>query len=505
MKERIVKGNAIKNIFFQGLSGIIAKVGSLVFTVIIARILFPELFGLYSLALSIILTVLTFSEVGIGLSMVRYVSESLGKKNILEARSRFLFLLKSKVLIGIIISLLLFFFAGVISSFYHFPELKILLEIGSIYLFISMLYGAFTPLFLTFQELKYFSWTEFIFESSRIILAGVLLYFYKTVTTVFISLIISLFLAFFVALFICIKKYPFLIKGKRIKVERKRIISFSGFLTLGSLSLVIFANIDRLVLGYFINLDLIGIYAAIMTLISGVIGIVGFSSVFLPAFTQTKGKKLKELFRKTLHYSSLIVFPASIGLAFTALPLLRVLYGVDYVPGQYRLTIIITSALLSLLIIENVFSALYKTLFDSREMPKIPAFANLIAAILNVILDIMLVYYFIKIKPEYGLIGAALATFLTRYAVLFTLIFSAKTKMNISPYKSSIIKPLFSTLIMSLYLLAYYSIFDINLLSGILMILTSILVYSLVIIGIKGVKIEELKKILKDLFSQENK
>ena len=55
-------GQAIKNSTFQLATNLVAKIGSLFFTIIIARLLMPELFGLYSLALA---TILMFSAISI--------------------------------------------------------------------------------------------------------------------------------------------------------------------------------------------------------------------------------------------------------------------------------------------------------------------------------------------------------------------------------------------------------------------------------------------------------
>ena len=75
-------GLTIKNSIFQVSTTIISKIGALIFTIILARLLMPELFGLYSLALSTILIFVAFSDFGMGETLVRFVSRELGRKNI---------------------------------------------------------------------------------------------------------------------------------------------------------------------------------------------------------------------------------------------------------------------------------------------------------------------------------------------------------------------------------------------------------------------------------------
>jgi len=59
------EGMAIKNSSFQISKTIIAKAGGLLFTILLARALMPELFGLYSLALSTIFLFMGFIDMGI--------------------------------------------------------------------------------------------------------------------------------------------------------------------------------------------------------------------------------------------------------------------------------------------------------------------------------------------------------------------------------------------------------------------------------------------------------
>ncbi|MFH0712197.1 MAG: oligosaccharide flippase family protein [archaeon] len=83
IKRRDLKGNsgqAIKNSTYQLATTLTAKIGSIIFTIIIARLLMPELFGLYGLALSTILLISAFSDLGISTTMLTFVSKTIDKK-----------------------------------------------------------------------------------------------------------------------------------------------------------------------------------------------------------------------------------------------------------------------------------------------------------------------------------------------------------------------------------------------------------------------------------------
>ena len=90
-------GLAIKNSIYQFSTSLVAKIGALILTIILARMLMPELFGLYSLALSTVLIFAAFSDFGIGSVMVRFISRELGKRNLKKAKAYSDYLLKVKI------------------------------------------------------------------------------------------------------------------------------------------------------------------------------------------------------------------------------------------------------------------------------------------------------------------------------------------------------------------------------------------------------------------------
>ena len=493
-KELVKKGitkDILKNVFFQGISGVISKIGGLIFTVIIARLLFPELFGIYSLALTIILTLATLTDLGLNYTMTRYIADSLNRKNKKEARSRLIFLLNTKLVIALVFSILLFILSGSIASVFNKPALALPLQIGSIYLFVFSFYGTVGSLFLAVQKLKYNTLAETIFQISRVLLIFLFFYFYKTVASVFIVLSISTFLALLVSYIILNRKYGFLIYGKKEKVERRRLLTFSGFLAISLFSAVIFANIDKLMLGYFVPGEYIGYYTAIFTIVSGFLGLANITLVFFPVFTQIHGKRLKRGFKKTFRYLSMLAFPLTIGLSYVFLPALEILYGQEYVPPHYSFVLIITSIFLAFLILEGFFTSLYTILFNSKEKPKIPAITVIIVTILNLILNYIFISHFITWGIEYGLIGAAAATLISRYIYFGALIILCKKKFNIAPEKCSIVKPLFASIIMLLFLFIYDGLINLNIWTGILMIILAILIYLFLMFIIRGFKKED--------------
>ncbi|MEM2955014.1 MAG: flippase [Candidatus Nanoarchaeia archaeon] len=492
----------LKNTFYNFLTTIIGRIGGLIFTIIVARLLFPDLFGIYSLALTIILTIATFTDLGVNATLVRYLSESLKLKTDkakTEARSRTYFLLNFKIILTAIFALLLLLFAELISAYiFHKPSLALPLKLGALYLVVISLQGFFNSIFFALQKINYSAIAEIIFQIVRIALVFVLFMFYKTVSSVFIALIIAFFISFLFLWLIVLRKYSYILSGPRIKlskVEKKRLFSFFGWLTISSISLVFFLHIDTFMLGIFLPAEFVGYYNVIISIVTSVAALIAFGSVLLPVFTQLEQEKIEKGFKKVFHYVSLIAFPTAVGLAYIIVPAIKVIYGQAYVPLQYSLAIIIAAAILSLVVIEMALTAIFSSLFQAKEKPKIPSLLIIISTIFNVILNYALIRIGISIAPEYGLIGVALATFIARYGNLIGLIIFAKTKLNIKINVSSVIKPLIASIIMLGFLFIADYFVTMSIFTGILMIVAAALIYVIVVFAIKGITKEDFKMI----------
>lgn len=495
-----LKHKVLKNVFYNFLTTLISRIGALIFTIIVARFLFPELFGIYNLALTIILTIATFTDLGLNTTLIRYLAESLKKKKAeKEARARVAFLFNFKIFLTAIIAFLLFFFAKQIAIYiFNKSSLVLPLQIGAIYLFVISLQGFLTSIFFAVQKVKYNALAEIIFQVSRIALVLIFFSFYKNVESVFIALSIAISISCAFLFSILSLKYRFLIKGEKQELsaeEKKRLLGFFSWLTISSISLVFFVHVDTFMLGIFLPAEFVGFYHAIFAIVGSVASFVAFGSVLLPVFTQLEEGRLEKGFKKVFHYTALIAIPAAVGLICVIVPAIRIIYGQAYTPAQYNLAIKITSALLSLLVIESAFSPAYAALFQAKEKPKIPAILIVIATIANIILNYAFIKAGLLIAPQYGMVAVAFATLLVRYGNMASLAVLARKKLKIKANIASIAKPLLASAIMLAFLFAFDYFINLNILTGILMIIAAVLVYFFALWIIKGVSKEDFELI----------
>jgi len=491
--------NIVRNTFYNFLVFIINRIGALVFTIIIARLLQPELFGLYNLALSVMLILLTFADLGVNAALIRYISSAFGKGNKKKTQAYFAYLLKIKILLVAFFAVLLLILAKPLAiNVFHKPELFFPLVISAFYLVLMAFLNFFESLFYALQKIKYLSIKEIILQIFRIALAIIFIGFIldKVVGTM-LGLMIATFIAIIFLLILLKRYYSFLFeKGSEISLkEKRRILRFLGFLTISSIGGVFFVYIDTVMLGIFVQPEYIGFYRAAFAIVMSVAGLISVTNVLFPIFSQLKGKKLESAFQKSFHFSASLSFPCAFGLILIAKPFINLIYGSNYLSATIPLYI------LSFLIIESATGGIFTTLFQAREKPQYPTKILLIAAMLNIVLNYAFIVYFIKFGQIYAVLGAAAATLISRYYNFTALAFIARKKLNIKPLTQSILKPLIASIAMLIALVIFQQLTKLVWPVSMIEILFAAAVYFVILFAIKGIDMNEIKILLKSLLN----
>jgi len=419
-------GQAIKNSSFLLTTTLIAKFGSLLFTVLIARMLMPELFGFYSLALGTIVLFAGFSDFGISTAMVTFVSKSLGNKDPKKAKAYFSRTIRLKVLIVSLASLILLASSYFIANVYYDKPIFYALLAGGVYLPLSSFLGFFDGIFRASNKFKFIMIKEIIFQILRfgiLPLAIFLLLRYGVGNELLLALVIItlsacigaslLFFIFFVK-----RKISF-IKEKRTilsKEEKKNMNKFIWPITLTILSGVFFGYIDTIMLGHFVSGEFIGYYAASFSLVASVAAIISFASgALFPIFVRIKGKTLERGFRKTRSLIVLISLIAAIGTFFLAKYVILIVYGKEY------LTAVPILQIFALFVLIGPLIGLYDSYFTSQERTKLVAMLLIITTLINIGLNWVFITYGLRFGMFEALMGATIATLISRGIYLFAL------------------------------------------------------------------------------------
>lgn len=487
----------IKNSMYNTLTTIIQKIGGLVFTIILARLLMPELFGVYNLVLSIILVTLTFADLGIGKTITRYVSEALGEKSRGKAKSYLRYLIKIKGILTILIILIIIILAEFLAkNIFQKPEIYLPLIVATLYFFMQSMFGIFKSIFGAMKDFRKISIMQTVLQLLRISLATIAILILSpenAVSGIFVALAIAVFFTSLVGLILLRKDRNLVFGQAKEKIDKKRITNYLTFVSLVTISLAFFGSIDTLILGGFVESSYIGFYRAAFGLAMAAASLINFGAVLLPAFTQIHGNRLERGFQKSFRYLSILSIPLTVGILIIAKYIIFAIYGREYLTATTPLYI------LSFLILITPFVALYSTLIEAKEKPKILSKAILWTLAVNVILDFALIMYLLDFGQEYAILGAGIATVVSRGIYLGILTKKHKSLSGIKTDKAPLFKALFSSLIMGGFLFAFFNYLDIDVFLGIIGVLLAIVIYFLIMYLIKGINKKDFN-LIRDIF-----
>jgi stage V sporulation protein B len=494
IKEKL-KNKVIKNSLWGFIATMISKIGGLFLTIILARLLMPEGYGIYSLVLSVAMIFCTLSDLGLSQTLVRYLSFSLVKDRENISNYHF-YLLKLKLKIISIVSLIFFILAYPL-AFYIFknPTLFPLFLIAAVYIFVLSFEGFYNSVFYSIEKIKYISLKESISQILRVALVLILFLivsvsYQKQLIGLFIVLTLNSFIILILILYYLKKLIPELFKRSKTpkKIDNKKINNFLKYVGIASISGIFFSYIDSIMLGLYVAPEYIGYYRAAASLIFGIIGILSFLNfILLSLFTKLDIKDTKTFLINSIKYSSIITIPSSLGLFILGKYFIRVFYGVNYLSSAFPFYI------LSLLIFPVVSIGILRSLFTAEEKPQIFTKLVLIVGFLNIILNFIFIKIFLLISPEWATVGAALATLLSWIIYFLAAVHFIKKQFNFKISLRILLKPFIASLIMVfilIYALKYVQ--QVNFFKGALVIFLGLLVYILALILIRGVSKKEL-------------
>jgi len=416
-------GQAIKNSIFQFSTQTTQRIGSLILTIVLARVLMPELFGLYNLALSTIIIFTIFSELGIGFTLITFVSKALGKKNKKLARSYLLYLGKIKIFLVFFSTIILFLSARFIADNYYQKPIFLALLAGSLYVIFSGIVSFFQSALQSFNYFKGNFHNEIVFEISRVILiplAAILtlkyslsnenVLFYIFIAFGFSYILSSLFIRFFPYR----KINPLSNKKKNLgSAEKKKINKFFFAASTLALSGIFFGYIDKIMLGHFVAAEFIGYYSAAFSLVGALSATIGFGIILLPIFSRIKSEQLERGMNKSI--KAILIISALTFLAIFALayPIILIVYGSAY-SHSINMLRAFSIALLILPII-----GVYSSYFVSKEKPQILAVLLVVSTLINLGLNYFLITYLLRFGELAATYGAIIAVIASNLIYLF--------------------------------------------------------------------------------------
>jgi len=489
MKKESFTKQALTSFYFTSTAMFINRVGALIFSILLARFLMPEKFGMYNLVLSVALILITFSDLGIDTTLTKYLANSLGNKNYPLAKSYFKYIMKIKLMLAGITAVGLMILAYPL-AFYAFNNSLLFwpLFIAGFFIFFNTFEGTLRVLFYVTNNVKYFTFKEIISQVLKIALC--LIVFFSLAEAYYVSgIFIGLALTSLVVLLyymLFIKKFAGVLftKQKEVEINKKEVLKFLSYLIIGSISAVFFSYIDTIVLGLYLPVEYVGYYRAAFGIIFSLSGFLTFANVLFPFFNRMDENRLNNSISKILRYTSLVTIPSVFGLIVLSKYITVLMYGYEYLPSAYALII------LSPLLFEIATTGILMSFYQSKGEVKFYTSMVVLSIFLNLALALSAVHYF---SSDIGAMnGVALATLFTRYLLFLVLMIHIKRKFKINLEGKIFLKPIVASLLMALAIyFVNLKIGSMNLLYGAMDIILGVVVYFGVMLIIKGIKKED--------------
>ena len=408
----------------------------------IARFLGPSDYGLISLSFVILSIAATFSLMGFNMGVQRFVSFYKGKGDDGRIKGTILGGLKICFLLSLILAFIIFFYAdGISIHVFHSPELTPVLRIFTIAIPFWVLAAVFNSGTTGYQAIKYEIYTTFIFKDTfkliAIVTFIVLGYGVIGASVGWVLGIIGMsVLAFY---FLEKKVFPILAtKVKAVSVD-KELFLFSFPLIFAGIAGLITGWTDTLMLGYFCTPSEVGIYNVAMPT-AKLMGIVlsAFAIIFMPVATELYARNregdLKNAYSSVTKWIFAIVLPGFLLMSLFSTPIIRIMFGLEYVDGAMALSILAFSFFVSALV------GLAASLLTTYGRTKIVMGCSFVGAGSNVLFNFILI-------PMYGINGAAIATGSSVVLMSILYLFFVYRIARMQPFRLSYVKPLFASLI----------------------------------------------------------
>ncbi len=393
-------GRFFKNSAYQFSNILVAKAGALIFSLLLARLLMPSLFGLYSLSMSIILIFSSFSDLGISKTAVIILSR---QKSLNDFKKNARYLFKLKLYFALLFAVILGVLAFPLSVIYGKSPLFIGLIGGTSYLIFSGLSTIFEALFQARQDFKTPLIKEAIFQIIRIILVIPAVFILLKMNnlenvTLFSSFFLMAISYFFATMFMFFKlgsqrsfiNHPVKLKSSE-KAKAKTLLYPLSF---NSLSEIFFSYFDLIILGFFVLPAYLGYYQVAMTLLALATPFSSLALVLLPIFGRVRGQQRKSIFGRSVKSLLVITFTLAILMFFLSKFLISLLYGQSYLPSINILRI-----LTPLFILVPMTTLYYNYLISTGKQFKVSILLISSSAI-NLFLNLFLILFFFRSNPE---------------------------------------------------------------------------------------------------------
>jgi teichuronic acid exporter len=324
VENKYTKSIVIASLFWKMMERCGTQGIQFIVQIILARLLLPEDFGIIAIVTVFISLANVFVQSGFNTALIQ-------KKNADEID--FSSVLYLSLSLAAVLYLLIFGASNYLAEFFQEPQITLVLKVLSITLFIgafNSIQNAYVAKNMMFKKLFFSSLGSVIVSGTIGIFAAFL---GLGVWALVIQQLIGQLMVTIILWFTVRWRPHLLFSFKRVRV----LFSFGWKLLVSNLIHILYMDIRTLVIGKIYDSSMLGFYnrgenfpKIIVNNIDGSI-----QSVMFPTFSahQDNKQRLKDMIRRTIVTSSFLIFPAMIGLAVVAEPLVKILLTEKWLPA----------------------------------------------------------------------------------------------------------------------------------------------------------------------------
>ncbi|MGD0644152.1 MAG: flippase [Candidatus Bathyarchaeia archaeon] len=487
---------------FNLLWGLVAStVISAVGTIIIARLLGPNNYGLYAIALTAPTLISTFRDWGINTAMVKYSAQYNSENNVAKIRSIFVSGVLFEIVLGLLLSILSFVLSHFLALSLNRPAIAPLIQIGSFFILAGALVNAAIAAFTGMEKMHLYS---FMLIIQSIIKTGLIVTLvvlgFGTLGAISGFTVASL-LAGLTGMLLVWTMYKSLPKPTRSKLEImvniKTMFKYGLPLSIGNILTGFLTIFYSYILAFYvINNSIIGNYNVALNF---VVLITFFATpvttMLFPAFSKLDPQKDKELlknvFQYSIKYAALVVVPVTAMVIALAQPAIGTIFADKYVQAPLYL------ALLSVTYLYTAFGNL-----SASNMINGQGYTtyNLKLTILQAAIGFPLSFVLIS---RFGVIGLIITTLTASLPSLFIGLRFIKRHFEVSVDWLSSAKILFSSIVTAVltYILISHLVFSspIQLLIGVIVFVVVLVFVVVVTRTVNRADVSNLREIINAL------
>lgn len=446
----------ISGVFWNGLQTLIQQGFSFVVKLLLARLLFPEDYGLIGMAVVFTSFVQVFNDLGMGAALIQRKEENLNQEHYHTA------FWTSIIWALLLFLLILFIVTPLAASFYEEPvlsEIIPVLSIGILFNPVNVVHKAQLTKAMNFKKMTFINNTTSICAG---IIALIMAFNGYGVWSLVFNSIIPPFLA--MPLFFLATKWKpkFIWSGRAFK----DIFGFGAFTTGTALFNNLISKLDYLLIGKLLSASALGIYtfAFLLTDIfrSQLMGIM--TRVMYPVYgnQQKDLNSLKNYYLKVVKFNSILVYPVMTVLLLTGPAVIEFVFGDKWIEASLPLRILSVSVMFHMMVSSNT------SLIRGMGRPGLELKLQSVKALVFYVPLIFVGTYY------YGIVGAAVAVLINKVISVLIAQYYLKKLVNISikDLMAALWVPIVATLMaVTLYLFAEIFGFELHFIFTILVII----------------------------------